>query len=230
MRCAAAVCLVAAASVGVEGFSVAPAIHTDRRSGAAQPSLRAARPHTTTMGAANLQEGTASTPCGRRSVWVERAALTGLASIMGGLPLILTQEEALAQEAAAPVAPPPAVPVYEKGPKPEVSEFGISKKNYKDDARQVLNHMKYATLQVKGDPDMELINEGLKKEMTDFFSYYRRFNAVSGRTSFSNMYTAINVMAGHYQSYGYKVPLPEKRRKRLMQEFAMIERDLNRGR
>jgi photosystem II Psb27 protein len=86
----------------------------------------------------------------------------------------------------------------------------------------------------------------------------RRFNNVAGKPSFSTLYTAINVMAGHYASYGPKVrvvaddgtpgsavveaalplcpmllcqfPLPEKRRKRLMQEFTEIERNIKRGR
>lgn len=33
----------------------------------------------------------------------------------------------------------------------------------------------------------------------------RRFNNVAGKPSFSTLYTAINVMAGHYASYGPKV-------------------------
>jgi len=48
--------------------------------------------------------------------------------------------------------------------------------------------------------------------------------------SFSTLYTSINVLAGHYTSYGFKYPLPEKRRKRLYQEFSEIEKSLKRGR
>jgi photosystem II Psb27 protein len=40
----------------------------------------------------------------------------------------------------------------------------------------------------------------MKKEMIDFVSFYRRFNNVAGRQSFSTLYTAINVLAGHYTS------------------------------
>ena len=70
----------------------------------------------------------------------------------------------------------------------------------------------------------------MKKEMVDFVSYYRRFPAVAGKPSFSTLYTAINVLAGHYTSYGFKYPLPEKRRKRLYQEYAEVEKSLKRGR
>mmetsp|Transcript_19000 Transcript_19000/g.27309 ORF Transcript_19000/g.27309 Transcript_19000/m.27309 type:complete len:91 (+) Transcript_19000:585-857(+) len=87
-----------------------------------------------------------------------------------------------------------------------------------------------ATGLAKGASRMEDYGKNLKKEMTDFVSYYRRFPKVAGKPSFSTLYTSINVLAGHYTSYGYKYPLPEKRRKRLYQEYAEIEKSLKRGR
>ena len=44
----------------------------------------------------------------------------------------------------------------------------------------------------KGTLNMEAINKNMKKEMVDFVSFYRRFNNVSGKQSFSTLYTAIN--------------------------------------
>jgi photosystem II Psb27 protein len=82
----------------------------------------------------------------------------------------------------------------------------------------------------KGAENMEDFGKDLKKEMIDFVSYYRRFPKVAGKPSFSTLYTSINVVAGHYTSYGFKYPLPEKRRKRLYQEYAEIERSLKRNR
>ncbi len=70
----------------------------------------------------------------------------------------------------------------------------------------------------------------MKKEMIDFISFYRRFTNVSGRQSFSTLYTAINVLAGHYTSYGVKFPVPEKRRKRLYQEYNEIEKNIKKKR
>eukprot|EP00566_Odontella_aurita_P026575 CAMPEP_0113544324 /NCGR_PEP_ID=MMETSP0015_2-20120614/10645_1 /TAXON_ID=2838 /ORGANISM="Odontella" /LENGTH=181 /DNA_ID=CAMNT_0000444571 /DNA_START=134 /DNA_END=679 /DNA_ORIENTATION=+ /assembly_acc=CAM_ASM_000160 len=102
--------------------------------------------------------------------------------------------------------------------------------NYDEDAAKVRKHMVTATGLGKGASQMEDYGKNMKKEMVDFVSYYRRFPKVAGKPSFSTLYTSINVLAGHYTSYGYKYPLPEKRRKRLYQEYAEIEKSLKRGR
>jgi photosystem II Psb27 protein len=101
---------------------------------------------------------------------------------------------------------------------------------YDQDAAKVRSHMLVATGMAKGADKMEDFGKNMKKEMIDFVSYYRRFPTVAGKPSFSTLYTSINVLAGHYTSYGYKYPLPEKRRKRLYQEYAEIEKSLKRGR
>lgn len=108
-------------------------------------------------------------------------------------------------------------------------DWGLAYK-YEEDAAKVRSHMVVATGLAKGSPKMEEFGKNLKKEMVDFVSYYRRFPTIAGRPSFSTLYTSINVLAGHYTSYGYKYPLPEKRRKRLYQEYAEIEKSLKRGR
>ena len=101
---------------------------------------------------------------------------------------------------------------------------------YDTDAARVRAHMVTATGLAKGTERMEDFGKNLKKEMIDFVSYYRRFPQVAGKPSFSTLYTSINVLAGHYTSYGYKYPLPEKRRKRLYQEYAEIDKSLKRSR
>ena len=109
------------------------------------------------------------------------------------------------------------------------TDWGLSFK-YEDDAAKVREHMVIATGLAKGAPKMEDFGKNMKKEMVDFVSYYRRFPKIAGKPSFSTLYTSINVLAGHYTSYGYKYPLPEKRRKRLYQEYSEIDRSLKRGR
>jgi photosystem II Psb27 protein len=101
---------------------------------------------------------------------------------------------------------------------------------YEEDAAKVRSHMVVATGLAKGADKMEDFGRNMKKEMVDFVSYYRRFPKVAGKPSFSTLYTSINVLAGHYTSYGFKYPLPEKRRKRLYQEYAEIEKSLKRNR
>eukprot|EP01083_Nonionella_stella_P182350 655904_1 len=102
--------------------------------------------------------------------------------------------------------------------------------DYVADAAKVRRHMYIATGLGKGANKMEDFGKNMKKEMVDFVSYYRRFPKIAGKPSFSTLYTSINVLAGHYTSYGFKYPLPEKRRKRLYQEYAEIEKSLKRGR
>jgi photosystem II Psb27 protein len=84
---------------------------------------------------------------------------------------------------------------------------------YDTDAARVCAHMVTATGLAKGTDRMEDFGKNLKKGMIDFVSYYRRFPQVAGKPSFLTLHTSINVLAGHYMSYGYKYPLPEKRRK-----------------
>jgi len=109
------------------------------------------------------------------------------------------------------------------------SKWGLTYQ-YEADAAQVREHMVIATGLAKGSDKMEDFGKNLKKEMVDFVSYYRRFPQVAGKPSFSTLYTSINVLAGHYTSYGFKYPLPEKRRKRLYQEYAEIDKSLKRNR
>lgn len=109
------------------------------------------------------------------------------------------------------------------------SNWGLTFK-YDEDAAKVRDHMVLATTLGKGAERMEDYGKNMKKEMVDFVSYYRRFPKIAGKPSFSTLYTSINVLAGHYTSYGYKYPLPEKRRKRLYQEYAEIAKSLQRGR
>lgn len=109
------------------------------------------------------------------------------------------------------------------------NDWGLSYK-YEADAEKVAGHMYTATTLGKGADNMEDFGKNMKKEMIDFVSYYRRFPQIAGKPSFSTLYTSINVLAGHYTSYGYKYPLPEKRRKRLYQEYAEISKSLKRGR
>jgi photosystem II Psb27 protein len=58
--------------------------------------------------------------------------------------------------------------------------------------------MRYAVQLEKGNPVISDIAQKTKDEMTDFVSFYRRFGGISGKQSFSLLYTSINVLAGHY--------------------------------
>mmetsp|Transcript_2149 Transcript_2149/g.3023 ORF Transcript_2149/g.3023 Transcript_2149/m.3023 type:complete len:184 (-) Transcript_2149:34-585(-) len=161
-----------------------------------------------------LKVADSNASCGRRDI-LKSVGVAGVASIAGaGLPFVANAE----------IVVPAQVTEYDFP-----SDWGLSF-NYEEDAAKVRKHMVTATGLGKGATKMEDFGKNMKKEMIDFVSYYRRFPKVAGKPSFSTLYTSINVLAGHYTSYGYKYPLPEKRRKRLYQEYAEIEKSLKRGR
>ena len=134
---------------------------------------------------------------------------------------------------AAATADKPATAVDEQpkvdlGPPP--TDFGLKLTDYYDDCQKVVNHVRYAVQLEKGNPVIADIAGKTKDEMNDFVSFYRRFSGIQGRQSFSLLYTSINVLAGHYTSYGLKFPVPEKRRKRLLQELVDIEKNIRKKR
>ena len=101
-----------------------------------------------------------------------------------------------AYAAAADVEVPPVVTEYEFP-----TDWALTG-TYDADARKVLKHMKLGTTLGKGATRMEEFHKNLKSEMIEFVSYYRRFANVSGKQSFSTLYTAINGYASHITSYG----------------------------
>ena len=133
----------------------------------------------------------------------------------------VSRRAALAGAAAAAFG---ALPAFAEG---EVS-YAL-KKDYREDAKQMLNNMRTATELTRGEPGMEDIVKKTRSEMNDFVAFYRRQPKVAGMPSFSTLYTAINTLSGHYASYGNKYPVPTKRKERLQQQYKEIDRALARG-
>nr|ALP13660.1 photosystem II subunit Z [Karenia brevis] len=105
-------------------------------------------------------------------------------------------------------------------------EFG---RKYKADTKLMIDNMKIVTDMGRGTPQMEDIAKATRKQMIEYISLYRARPETTKLPSFSVMYTAINTVAGHYASYGYKYPIPEKRRVRLAEQYLEVERALARG-
>lgn len=59
---------------------------------------------------------------------------------------------------------------------------------------------------------------------------YRRDKVITGKPSYGNVYSALNAVSGHYNNFGTKYPLPQKRKDRVLSEFATAEIALSRGR
>merc|ERR1719390_165107 len=102
-------------------------------------------------------------------------------------------------------------------------------KSYPEDARAVLERMRETTELTRGTPGFEENVVQTRKLMNDFFAFYRRQPQISGKPSFSTLYTAINTLSGHFASYGNKYPVPAKRKERLLAQYKEIDRALQRG-
>lgn len=145
------------------------------------------------------------------------------------LPPTLVARADEGSSASGEVATPAPTPAkVELGPAP--TDWGLVQNDYYADAQKVVSHMRYACQMEKGNPLLAEIGQKCKDEMIDFVSFYRRFNGISGKQSFSLLYTSVNVLSGHYTSYGTKIPVPEKRKKRLLQEFNDIEKNIRKKR
>ncbi|EME28982.1 Photosystem II lipoprotein Psb27 [Galdieria sulphuraria] len=101
---------------------------------------------------------------------------------------------------------------------------------YEQDVRNMVESLRMACDLQRDTPEHDSTVQRIRKQMSDFVSFYRRNPNVAGSPSFSTIYTAINTVAGHYTTFGTEYPIPEKRKARLEQQFKDIERAVSRGR
>ena len=100
--------------------------------------------------------------------------------------------------------------------------------DYRQDTLTVIETLRTAINLSADDPDKNAAEANARNLINDFFSFYRRDNAVEGLSSFATTRTALNALAGHYSSYPNR-PIPEKLKNRLEQEFKQVEAALKRG-
>ncbi|KAH9547763.1 hypothetical protein CY35_11G052300 [Sphagnum magellanicum] len=102
--------------------------------------------------------------------------------------------------------------------------------DYKNETQEVIDQVK-ATLELdKTDPRKAEAVANLRHISNDWVAKYRRDKKVAGKPSFSNMYSVVNAIAGHYISFGPTYPIPVKRRDRILDEVKDAEKALSRGR
>ncbi|MEM6519063.1 MAG: photosystem II protein Psb27 [Cyanobacteria bacterium P01_D01_bin.71] len=99
---------------------------------------------------------------------------------------------------------------------------------YKADTLTVIANLRTAINVSPDDPERDAVEVNARNIINDYFSYYRRDNAVDSLSSFATLRTALNGLAGHYSSYPNR-PVPEKLKQRLEQEFKQVEAALKRG-
>jgi photosystem II Psb27 protein len=90
-------------------------------------------------------------------------------------------------------------------------------------------HTLQATIALSQDdaerPDAELTARSL---INDYMSRYRPRPQVNGLASFTTMQTALNSLAGHYNTYANR-PLPDSLKERVGKELTKAERSAVRG-
>ncbi|MBR8828548.1 MAG: photosystem II protein Psb27 [Gomphosphaeria aponina SAG 52.96 = DSM 107014] len=100
--------------------------------------------------------------------------------------------------------------------------------NYTDDTFAVVEKLITAIDLPDDAPNRQEVLGLAKDEINDYISRYRRDDKNSGLRSFTTMQTALNSLAGYYNSYGNR-PLPDNLKQRLKEEFRQVELALKRG-
>ncbi|MDY6936717.1 MAG: photosystem II protein Psb27 [Cyanobacteriota bacterium] len=99
--------------------------------------------------------------------------------------------------------------------------------NYRQDSLTMINTLRTAIELPEGTPEKAKAQAQAKDTIYEFIARYRRDENVTGRPSFTTIQTALDSLAGHYNSYGNR-PLSKKLKTRLDREFQQVEAALNR--
>ncbi|GBF95184.1 photosystem II repair protein, chloroplastic [Raphidocelis subcapitata] len=127
--------------------------------------------------------------------------------------------------AGALYAAPPAHALFGLGGDPKAAA-----EEYTNDTAAVLQLVTGALALEKDAPDREERVAEVRKGINGWVAKYRRSEKFAGRPSYGNTYSVCNTLAGHYNSFGTKAPLPKKRLERLNKELEDASKLLERGR
>jgi photosystem II Psb27 protein len=99
--------------------------------------------------------------------------------------------------------------------------------NYRQDTLALVNSLRTAIALPEDSPNKKAAQADARQRINDFASNYRRDTSLTKLGSFTTIRTALNSLAGHYNSYPNR-PIPEKLKNRLEQEFQQVENALKR--
>eukprot|EP00897_Mesotaenium_endlicherianum_P005035 jgi/Mesen1/455/ME000101S10685 len=100
--------------------------------------------------------------------------------------------------------------------------------DYKNETTTVIEQVRNTISLDKNDPSKGQAVDSLRSMSNTWVAKYRREKAVAGKPSFSNMYSVLNAISGHYISFGPGYPFPKKRSERILQEMKDAEKALAR--
>ncbi|KAJ8753472.1 hypothetical protein K2173_019871 [Erythroxylum novogranatense] len=113
---------------------------------------------------------------------------------------------------------------------PVFSALAASDEEYVKDTTEVIDKVRSTINMDKNDPNVATAVAELRETSNTWVAKYRREKALLGRSSFRDMYSALNAVSGHYISFGPTAPIPAKRKARILEEMDTAEKALSRGR
>ncbi|KAL8468816.1 hypothetical protein ACS0TY_031860 [Phlomoides rotata] len=113
---------------------------------------------------------------------------------------------------------------------PVSSAFAASDEEYVKETEAVINKVRNTINMDKNDPNIATAVAELRDTSNFWVAKYRREKSLLGRTSFRDIYSALNAVSGHYVSFGPTAPIPAKRKQRILEEVETAEKALLRGR
>lgn len=105
-----------------------------------------------------------------------------------------------------------------------------AEEDYKRETSDVIEQVRTTLALEKSDPSKAAAVAKLRQAGNDWVAKYRKAKKVAGKPSFSNMYSVINAISGHFVSFGATYPIPAKRKDRILDEMKDAEKALSRGR
>lgn len=108
--------------------------------------------------------------------------------------------------------------------------LATSDEEYVKEAEEVISKVRTTINMDKNDPNVAAAVADLREASNSWVAKYRREKALLGRSSFRDIYSALNAVSGHYISFGPTAPIPVKRKARILEEMDSAEKALLRGR
>ncbi|PRW32896.1 Photosystem II repair PSB27- chloroplastic [Chlorella sorokiniana] len=104
------------------------------------------------------------------------------------------------------------------------------RERYEKETTDIISNVRSAATLERDAPGREETMAAVRKDINNWVARYRRNATFSGRPSYGNVYSAVNAMAGHLNSFGPTAPVPKKRLERMLKELDDAEKFLSRGR
>merc|ERR1719316_113782 len=97
--------------------------------------------------------------------------------------------------------------------------FGISEEEYRSDTTALAGLAKEVSTMAKDANGKKEKVGSLRMSINNWVAKYRRLPEFAGRPSYSNMYSAVNALSGHFNNFGPTAQIPSKRLNRVLQEL-----------